>query len=196
MGVQLKPAKDEYRTDISAVCFSFHNLWNRVGISKKDPHRYNEGVERSGQMFEQSIVKVSERKFRTKKEIIAYLSQLAAAAGKIDDMDRYITAVLQREETASTAVGFKIAIPHGESDAVTQTFVACVQLKHPVVWDHDEVDLVFMIGVPLSSRNKEHLRILAMLCRHLMKEDFRRELREAKTDDEFYERIKFLENER
>lgn len=133
---------------------------------------------------------------RTKKEIIAYLSQLAAAAGKIDDMDRYITAVLQREETASTAVGFKIAIPHGESDAVTQTFVACVQLKHPVVWDHDEVDLVFMIGVPLSSRNKEHLRILAMLSRHLMKEDFRRELREAKTDDEFYERIKFLENER
>ena len=66
---------------------------------------------------------------------------------------------------------------------------------HPVQWDHDEVDLVFMIGVPLSSRNKEHLRILAMLSRHLMKEAFRKELRKIRTDQEFYECIKFLEHE-
>ena len=69
------------------------------------------------------------------------------------------------------------------------------QLLHPVQWDHDEVDLVFMIGVPLSSRNKEHLRILAMLSRHLMKEAFRKELRKIRTDQEFYECIKFLEHE-
>lgn len=52
-----------------------------------------------------------------------------------------------------------------------------------------------MIGVPLSSRNKEHLRILAMLSRHLMKEAFRKELRKIRTDQEFYECIKFLEHE-
>ena len=93
-------------------------------------------------MFEQEIVKVCDRQFQTKKEIIAYLSQLAFEAGKVDDPHSYMSAVLQREETASTAVGFGIAIPHGESDAVTQTFVACLRLKHPVTWDHDVVDLV------------------------------------------------------
>ena len=146
-------------------------------------------------MFEQAIVKVCDRQFQTKKEIIAYLSQLAFEAGRVDDPHSYMSAVLQREETASTAVGFGIAIPHGESDAVTQTFVACLRLKHPVTWDHDVVDLVFMIGVPLSSRNKEHLRILAMLSRHLMKEDFRKQIRQAESDQAFYECIQFLENE-
>ena len=52
-----------------------------------------------------------------------------------------------------------------------------------------------MIGVPLSSRNKEHLRILAMLSRHLMKEDFRKQIRQAESDQAFYECIQFLENE-
>lgn len=147
-------------------------------------------------MFEPEIVKVSSTQFETKEEIITYLTDLAWNAKKIDHAQSYIEAVLEREKTASTAVGFGIAIPHGESNAVTETFVACLHLTHPVKWDHDEVNLVFMIGVPLSSRNKEHLRILAMLSRHLMKEDFRKELQEAKTDHEFYERIKFLENER
>lgn len=147
-------------------------------------------------MFEPEIVKVSSVQFKTKEEIIVHLSQLALDAGKITDVDSYIHAVLEREETASTAVGFGISIPHGEAVAVRESFVACLHLMQPVTWDHDEVDLVFMIGVPLSSRNKEHLRILAMLSRHLMKEDFRKELRSAGTDHAFYECMKFLENER
>ena len=146
-------------------------------------------------MFEPEIVKVSSTRFETKEEIITYLSQKAGHAKKIKNVKSYVDAVLDRESTASTAVGFGIAIPHGESDAVTETFVAYLHLLHPVQWDHDEVDLVFMIGVPLSSRNKEHLRILAMLSRHLMKEAFRKELRKIRTDQEFYECIKFLEHE-
>ena len=146
-------------------------------------------------MFEPEIVKVSSTRFETKEEIITYLSQKAGHAKKIKNVKSYVDAVLDRESTASTAVGFGIAIPHGESDAVTETFVACLHLLHPVQWDHDEVDLVFMIGVPLSSRNKEHLRILAMLSRHLRKEAFRKELRKIRTDQEFYECIKFLEHE-
>ncbi|MCB6603759.1 PTS sugar transporter subunit IIA, partial [Erysipelatoclostridium ramosum] len=56
-------------------------------------------------MFEPEIVKVSSVQFKTKEEIIVHLSQLALDAGKITDVDSYIHAVLEREETASTAVG-------------------------------------------------------------------------------------------
>lgn len=147
-------------------------------------------------MFEAGIVKVSHKVFQTKKEVITYLTTLAAGAGKIGDEKSYIDSVMEREGMASTAVGFGIAIPHGESDAVTEIFVACLNLENPIQWDNEMVNLVFMIGVPLASRNKDHLRILAMLSRHLMKEEFRNELRSATTDQAFYDSIQCLENEK
>lgn len=102
---------------------------------------------------------------------------------------------MKREEVVSTAIGYSVAIPHGESDAVKDTFVACLKLNHPLQWDEEQVNLIFMIGVPLASRNAEHLRILAMLSRHLIKADFRQQLQDAKTSEAFYDCISVLEEE-
>lgn len=147
------------------------------------------------EMFEQDIVKVSAQKFETKQEVILYLAKLAYQSDKITDVDSYVDAVLKREEMISTAVGHQIAIPHGESDVVESTFVACLKLDHPMMWDEEETNLIFMIGVPLASRNKEHLRILAMLSRHLMNEEFRKQLQNVMSDEQFYQCIKPLEKE-
>lgn len=144
-------------------------------------------------MFESSIVQTSDENFASKKEIIAYLADLAAQAGKISDVEAYKKAVFAREEIISTAIGYQIAIPHGESDAVISTFVACLKLEYPIMWDSELTNLVFMIGVPLSSRDKEHLKILAMLSRHLMNEEFRNKLQNARNSEEFYQIIKPLE---
>lgn len=147
-------------------------------------------------MFTKEIVKVSNQQFANKQEVIAYLADLADKAGKISDKQSYVEAVLKREEVVSTAIGYSVAIPHGESDAVTDTFVACLKLTHPLQWDEETVNLIFMIGVPLSSRDKEHLRILAMLSRHLIKPDFREELQNAQTSEAFYHSIQVLEEEK
>ena len=86
-------------------------------------------------MFTKEIVNVSDQQFQDKREVISYLADLADKAGKITDKKSYVEAVLKREEVVSTAIGYSVAIPHGESDAVKDTFVACLKLNHPLQWD-------------------------------------------------------------
>lgn len=144
-------------------------------------------------MFEQGISEVTDQKFTSKVQVITYLATLAKDCGKISDLESYVNAVLKREEVVSTAVGYSVAIPHGESDAVKETFVGCLKLEEPIDWDGMETTLVFMIGVPLATRDKEHIKILAMLSRSLMREEFRNRLSNAKDSKAFYQVIKELE---
>lgn len=147
-------------------------------------------------MFEQAISEVTDQKFTSKVQVITYLASLAKQADKITNLEAYVNAVLKREEVVSTAVGYSVAIPHGESDAVKETFVGCLKLNEPIDWDGMKTTLVFMIGVPLANRDKEHIKILAMLSRSLMREEFRKRLNDAKDSEAFYQVIKELEEEK
>ncbi len=111
----------------------------------------------------------------TKEEALAKLAKQAADNGKVNDEATYIDAVLKREEEFSTAVGFGVAIPHGKSDAVNEPFFMYASVDG-VDWnamDGNPVDMVFLIGVPMSDAGSTHLKILAALSRKLMKEPFR-----------------------
>lgn len=117
----------------------------------------------------------------TKEEALAKLAKQAADNGKVNDEATYIDAVLKREEEFSTAVGFGVAIPHGKSDAVNEPFFMYASVDG-VDWnamDGNPVDMVFLIGVPMSDAGSTHLKILAALSRKLMKEPFRDALRGA-----------------
>jgi PTS system fructose-specific IIA component len=50
--------------------------------------------------------------------------------------------------------------------------------------DGTDVDMIFMIGVPEVDSSNEHLKILALLSRKLMKDEFRQALRVARSEDE------------
>jgi PTS system fructose-specific IIA component len=129
----------------------------------------------------------------TKEDALSQLAKAAANNGKINDEATYIEAVLKRESEFSTAVGFGIAIPHGKSDAVNEPFFMFAKVDN-IDWnsmDGEPVDLIFLIGVPMSDASSTHLKILASLSRKLMKEPFRNTLRNAKTPKEI---IEFLES--
>ncbi len=145
-------------------------------------------------MFEQCLTQVCEENFKDKIEVITYLANLAGESKKISNVEDYIKAVLLREEIVSTAIGYGVAIPHGESDTVNETFVGCLKLTKPILWDGVETSLIFMIGVSTENREKEHLKILAMLSRSLMREEFRTRLNNAKTSEDYFGIIKELEN--
>ncbi|WP_105614588.1 PTS sugar transporter subunit IIA [Vallitalea okinawensis] len=122
----------------------------------------------------------------TKEEAIRYLASLAKGAGRINNIDEYVKAVLKREEECSTAVGFGVAIPHGKTDAVNEPFLGFAKVKD-LDWqalDDNTVDIVFIIGVPAAQAGSEHLKILAMISRKLMKQDFREQLRKVETKEE------------
>lgn len=129
---------------------------------------------------------------KTKEEAIRHLAGLAMEAGRVNDVDKYVEAVLKREEECSTAVGFGVAIPHGKTDGVNEPFLGFAKVKN-LDWqalDDNTVDIVFIIGVPAAQAGSEHLKILAMISRKLMKQDFRDQLRKAQTKEEL---LKVLE---
>ncbi len=122
-----------------------------------------------------------------KKEIISTLANQAFHQGRLEDKQVYIDAVLKREQEYSTALGYEVAIPHGQSDTVKDPFVVFGRVKEPIIWDKNSVRLIFMIGVPKHNQDKIHMKILANISRKLIDEDFRKKLIEAKDENEIYE---------
>jgi PTS system fructose-specific IIA component len=121
-----------------------------------------------------------------KDATIEYLLDFIAEAGRVDDRETALSALMEREEETTTGVGKGIAIPHAQTDATDRPSVAfCRSLAG---LDFDSMDeqpahLIFMILVPEGGTD-EHLDILASLSRSLMHEDVRDGLYDADTPAE------------
>lgn len=116
-----------------------------------------------------------------KREAIAALVDLLASAGKAPDRDGLLAAVLEREALAPTGLGDDCAIPHAQTDAVTETSVAVVRLADPVGFDAPDgsrARLAFMLAGPKDSA-AVHLRLLSKLARLLSDPEFRQALLDA-----------------
>lgn len=121
-------------------------------------------------------------KSKNKTEIIETLAQKAEKLGRIRDLDGYTQAVFAREELFSTAIGYGIAIPHGKSRFVQESFIAFARSPEAFLWDsrsEHRVRLIFLIGVPEEQASDLHLKILANISRGLMNESYRERLLQA-----------------
>lgn len=99
-------------------------------------------------------------------------------------------AILAREQESSTGIGMNIAIPHGKSDAVLKPSVVFGIQQDGVDWkslDGSKAKLIFMIAVPRNSKQNAHLKVLQMLSRKLMDDDFREALLAVTTKEEAYQ---------
>lgn len=82
-----------------------------------------------------------------KETIISTLANQAFEHGRLEDKQEYIEAVLKREKEYSTALGYEVAIPHGQSDTVKDPFVIFGRVKEPILQDQHEVQIVFLIAM-------------------------------------------------
>lgn len=115
----------------------------------------------------------------SKEETIKLLVDGLAQSGSLSDKNAYLEAVMTREATGSTGIGFGVAIPHGKSAGVSKAAIAFAKLDQPVEWaslDGNPVRAVFMIAVPEAAAGNEHLKILIAISRKLIDEDFRSKL--------------------
>lgn len=122
-----------------------------------------------------------------KETIISTLATKAFDQGRLEDKQEYINAVLKREKEYSTALGYEVAIPHGQSDTVKDPFVIFGRVKDPIIWDQNSVRIIFMIGVPEHNKDKIHMKILANISRKLIDDEFRKSLIEAKDEKEVFD---------
>ncbi len=125
-------------------------------------------------------------------EMIAKLEKVNA----VSSTEEFKTAILNREQESSTGIGMNIAIPHGKSDAVIKPSVVFGIKRDGVNWqslDGTDAKLIFMIAVPKESAGNEHLKILQMLSRKLMDDEFREQLLAVSTKEEAYQLLDTIE---
>lgn len=118
----------------------------------------------------------------TRDEAIREAVNLLDASGRIENSDEVEELVWQREDEYSTGIGFGVATPHCHSPQIKNNSIVFLKLKRPIDWeslDNQPVDMVFLLAMRASDRDKEHLRILARLSRKLMDEEFIVKLRSA-----------------
>jgi fructose-specific phosphotransferase system IIA component len=123
----------------------------------------------------------------SKEAVILELAKLIDAEGRVNNFEQYLQSVLDRENLTTTGIGFGIAIPHGKTEAVTQTTVAFGRSATPIDWDSLDgtpAQIIFLLAVPEASKGDEHLRIIASLSRKLIHEEFRDKLANSTSESE------------
>ncbi|MFC5465052.1 fructose-specific PTS transporter subunit EIIC [Lederbergia graminis] len=115
----------------------------------------------------------------TQESIIDEMIEKLDGAGVLQSKEDFKQAILNREAQSSTGLGMNIAIPHGKSPAVKRPAVVFGIKRDGVDWkslDGTDAKLIFMIAVPEKSAGDAHLKILQMLSRKLMDDNFREQL--------------------
>lgn len=125
-------------------------------------------------------------KSQQKIDAIEELVTVLDSVGKLADRDEYKKAILAREEQSTTGIGDGVAIPHAKTKAVNQPAIAFGRSVSGI--DFESLDgqparLFFMIAAP-EGANNTHLEALSRLATILMKEDVRRELLEAASEND------------
>ena len=135
---------------------------------------------------------------KDKMAIIDTLVNIMDKSNNLSDKDKYKEDVIKREESGTTGIGEEIAIPHAKSKGVINPSLAAMTV--PEGTDFDSLDgekskLFFMIAVPENS-NDEHIKLLQRLSTMLMDENFKTDLLNAKSKEDFLKIIEDKEKEK
>ena len=107
------------------------------------------------------------------------LAQTLADAGRVTDLQQFLTDVAAREEQMATGIPGGIGLPHARSTAVTVPSLAVgrVVSGERIDWGAPDgpANLVFLIAAPTEGEG-DHLQILAALARKLVHASFRESL--------------------
>lgn len=121
-------------------------------------------------------------------QVIEALIDAAVGGGllPVEHQDAAIRTVLNREMSASTAMGDGVALPHGRTDCVND--IVCVFGVHPDGIDFGAADgsltHVFVLMLTPLSMGGNHVQFLAALSRRLVEPSVRNGLLAAKTRDD------------
>ncbi len=126
---------------------------------------------------------------KRKKRVIAELTGLLEAAGRISDGSSLADKIVERESIASTGIGHGIAIPHCLTCLVDRTVMALGRSTAGIPFDAADskpARLIFLLAGPQSA-TAEHLKLLSKLSRLLTEKSFREALLTATTPEEIIE---------
>jgi fructose-specific phosphotransferase system IIA component len=148
------------------------------------------------QILQQKCIKVPVLS-RDKQSVITELVDLLNANKLLNDRDVALQSVLAREQTRSTGIGGRIAIPHGKSSAVNDLVVGMGIAHKPIEFDSIDGRPVTIIILLLSAIDKTgpHIQALATISRLMLDEEFKQILENAGSPQEAYKLLQEKESQ-
>lgn len=122
----------------------------------------------------------------TKSDIIREMVDILFNNQKIQEKEKIVQALFEREELMSTGVGDGVAIPHAKADGITRICAALGLAQTDIDFkslDSRPVRIVFLlIGPP--NQPGPHLKALSRISRLLHQADFRNKLVQSANPNE------------
>ncbi|GAB6414541.1 PTS fructose transporter subunit IIABC [Bacillus luti] len=121
-----------------------------------------------------------------KEAVIDELVEKLNGANRLNSKAEFKEAILKRESQSTTGIGEGIAIPHAKTKAVKQPAICFGRSVSGINYeslDGRPAHLFFMIAAS-EGANNTHLETLSRLSTLLMDEGFRKQLLEAKDEEE------------
>ncbi|MBE7101593.1 PTS fructose transporter subunit IIC [Bacillus cereus] len=133
-----------------------------------------------------------------KEAVIDELVEKLSGANRLNSKAEFKEAILKRESQSTTGIGEGIAIPHAKTKAVKRPSICFGRSVSGINYeslDGQPAHLFFMIAAS-EGANNTHLETLSRLSTLLMDEGFRKQLLEAKDEDELLRLFDEKENEK
>ncbi|PHE68171.1 PTS fructose transporter subunit IIC [Bacillus wiedmannii] len=133
-----------------------------------------------------------------KEAVIDELVEKLDGANRLNSKAEFKEAILKRESQSTTGIGEGIAIPHAKTKAVKQPAICFGRSVSGINYeslDGQPAHLFFMIAAS-EGANNTHLETLSRLSTLLMDEGFRKQLLEAKDQEELLRLFDEKENEK
>ena len=132
---------------------------------------------------------------KTQEEAFHFIATIAKERGYVEEANAYELGLHEREQEATTGFTGGIAIPHSKNDTVLKPGVFVVKFKNPIEWnslDGTPVQTAIPLTIPTEG-GENHLRILSLIARKLIDDDFRNSLVNSTDVDELYNTIAQIE---
>lgn len=115
-----------------------------------------------------------------RRELVRSLAERLQAAGRVGDIEQFLSDVEAREQQMSTGLEGGVGIPHCRSTAVSAPSLAFARSPRGVDFGAPDgpATLIFLIAAP-EGGGEEHMTVLAALARRLMRAEFKQALRDA-----------------
>jgi fructose-specific phosphotransferase system IIA component len=147
------------------------------------------------QILQPNCVKVP-LESKDKQSVISELVDLLGANGLLLDKKNVLDAVLTREQTRSTAIGSRIAVPHGKCNAVKELVMAIGIAHEPIEFgsvDGQGVTIIILLVSP-ANQTGPHIQALAKISKLMLDEQFKEKLEKVTSVEQVYELLNSKES--
>jgi fructose-specific phosphotransferase system IIA component len=126
-----------------------------------------------------------------KADAIRELVDLLSANGELNDAEKVLSSVLDREATRTTGIGNGLAIPHGKGNGTDHLVMAIGKPANPIDFqaiDGRPVTIIWLLSSP-PDKTGPHIHALARISRLMTIDKFRQQLNQATSGQQVFDII-------